>query len=94
MIYQQIYSNDQSLKTNHNNLLFFSQSGRRLKELRENRGMTQEDLGNRIGYTQQSIALKEQGKRQISICEVIPLSVALNLSPSEVLYLIGIDLND
>lgn len=94
MIYPKSYSTDSNSSEKSNNLLLFSQSGRRLRELRENRGITQEDLGNLLGYTRQSIGLKEQGKRQISACELIRFSKALNLSPTEILYLIGIEMND
>ena len=37
----------------------------RISELRKKYGYSQEDLGNKIGCTQQAISIIEQGKREI-----------------------------
>lgn len=90
MDYFQSYSENNSSSEKYAKLSYFNQSGIRLKKIRENRGITQEELGEKTGYCQMSISKKESGARQISVCDLISFAKALNLSPQEVLYILGI----
>jgi transcriptional regulator, XRE family len=58
----------------------------RLKELREEYNLTQEQLGEIIGYTQSGIARWEQAERQPDIDMLIKLAVFFNVSVD---YLVG-----
>ena len=91
MHYLQSYIENKNSPQKNNKLLLFNQQGIRLRKMRENRYITQEELGEILGYTQQSIALKEQGKRPISIYEFCRFSKALNLTVPEILYVLGIN---
>ena len=58
----------------------------RIKELREEYNLTQEQLGEIIGYTQSGIARWEQAERQPDINMLIKLSKFFNVSVD---YLVG-----
>lgn len=63
-----------------NNEHFFKELGARIATRRKELGMTQTDLGNRIGVTQQVIASYETASRQIPAWRVPELSKALDIS--------------
>lgn len=56
----------------------------RLRELREIRGMTQEDLAVRVGVSRQTIISLEKGKYNPSIFLAFKLARAFGLSIEEV----------
>ncbi|MEO5367882.1 MAG: helix-turn-helix domain-containing protein [Magnetococcus sp. WYHC-3] len=62
-------------KTEH----FFEELGARIVTRRKELAMTQTDLGNRIGVTQQVIASYETASRQIPAWRVPELSSALDM---------------
>lgn len=62
--------------------------GRRLKELRKEKGLTQEDLGNLVNVTKVSICCYENGTRTPSLETLIDLS---NIFEVNVDYLLGHD---
>jgi len=59
---------------------FFEALGARIVARRKELGMTQTDLGNRIGVTQQVIASYETASRQIPAWRVPDLAGALDMS--------------
>lgn len=58
----------------------------RIKELREAKGYTQEDLAQLAGVTGQAISFWETGKRNITTINAEKIAKALNVSPS---FLVG-----
>lgn len=63
-------------------------NGSRLKELRKNRGLTQEELGNTIGVTKASICCYEKGTRTPTLENLIDLMEFFGVNSN---YLIGSD---
>ena len=61
---------------------------KRLKKLRTDRGMTQQELGNLLNVTKVSICNYESGKRMASIDTLVDIS---NLFKVDLDYLIGTD---
>lgn len=59
---------------------FFEELGTRIVARRKELGITQTDLGNRIGVTQQVIASYETASRQIPAWRVPELTRALDMS--------------
>lgn len=57
--------------------------GKRIKELRNKLGISQEELGFRSGVHRTYIASLEVGKRNVSISTLEKIVVALNVSLSE-----------
>ena len=57
--------------------------GKRIKELRNNLGISQEELGFRSGVHRTYIASLEVGKRNISVATLEKIVNALNVSLSE-----------
>lgn len=57
--------------------------GRRIKELRNKLGISQEELGFRSGVHRTYIASLEVGKRNVSISTLEKIVIALNVSLSE-----------
>ncbi|MDK2888388.1 MAG: repressor LexA [Thermoanaerobacter sp.] len=56
---------------------YYEEIGRRIKKAREDRGLTQEQLGEKLGFTKTAINLYEKGKRRISIDDLKRISVIL-----------------
>lgn len=57
--------------------------GKRIKECREERGLTQEELGLRLGYNKSTIQRYESGQmRQIKLPVIHAIAVALEVNPS------------
>ena len=57
----------------------------RLKTLREQRGLTQKGLGDRIGVTQAAIARYETQNRGLTAAKILKLATALSVQPGEIL---------
>ena len=63
-------------------------NGNRLKELRKNKGLTQEALGNLLGVTKASICCYEKETRTPPVETIIDMMALYNVSSD---YLIGAD---
>ncbi len=61
----------------------------RLKEIRSQRGLSQEELAERAGISQNHLSQIECGKRQPSMAVAEALVIALNIPISDIL---GVDL--
>ena len=59
------------------------QFGRRLKDLREHRGMTQETLADLSGLHPTYISGIERGRRNVSLENIGRLAAAFGISPSD-----------
>ena len=57
--------------------------GRNVKQIRQNRGLTQEELAERSGFSQQYISGLEQGRRNPTIVSIYELATALGVSHME-----------
>ena len=56
-----------------------------LKEIRQDRSLSQEELGFESGYHRTYISLLERGRKSPSLNTVFQLATALELLPSEIL---------
>lgn len=56
--------------------------GMRIKSARENAGLTQDELGKKLGYSSMGISYFEKGLRKIKTEDIEKLAVALNMSVS------------
>ena len=59
--------------------------GQTLRELRKEKGLSQEDLAHESGLDRTFISLLERGKRQPSLGTTISIANALTLSASELI---------
>jgi len=59
-----------------------------LRDLRKERGLSQEDLGFESGYHRTYVSLLERGVKSPSLQTLFELSRALNIRPSELLALV------
>lgn len=57
-----------------------------LKELRTEKGLTQEEVGNRIGLTRQALSAYESGKRQPGIDILVKLAEIYEVDIETILY--------
>ena len=64
--------------------------GRRIKEERIKRGLTQEELGNMVGVSKTAISYYERGKEQPKMEKLKKLTEVLNLTPN---YIFGSEIN-
>ena len=62
--------------------------GKRLKELRKRKGLTQDELGNIINVTKVSICCYENGSRTPNMDTFLTLIETLDTTPN---YLLGVD---
>jgi transcriptional regulator with XRE-family HTH domain len=62
--------------------------GEVLQELRQNRGLSQEEFGFECELHRTYISLLERGKRIPSLTTIIQLASALNVPPSEIVRLV------
>ena len=67
------------------NEYFFEELGTRIVARRKELGLTQTELGDRIGVTQQVIASYETASRQIPACRVPELAGALDMPLEELM---------
>jgi transcriptional regulator with XRE-family HTH domain len=61
--------------------------GKTIKTLRENAGLTQEELARILGLTRPAVTEIEQGRRRVTSDELVRLSKALHASTDEILGL-------
>jgi XRE family transcriptional regulator, fatty acid utilization regulator len=59
--------------------------GKRIKELREQAGMTQEQLGEALGITHSAVSLIESGKRGLNVKTADKIAHALGVTLNELL---------
>jgi transcriptional regulator with XRE-family HTH domain len=59
--------------------------GARVREMRQKRGMTQVDLGERLGFPQNRVSEIENGSRSPTLVTILRLAVALECKPSALL---------
>jgi transcriptional regulator with XRE-family HTH domain len=59
------------------------QFGRRVRELREARGLTQEALAHRAGLHRAVVGFIERAEREVGVTTVWPLADALEVDPGE-----------
>ena len=57
--------------------------GKRVREIRLDCGVTQEQLAERAGFDRTYISLVERGKRNLSLLNVCQLAQALGQSPED-----------
>jgi transcriptional regulator with XRE-family HTH domain len=59
--------------------------GARVREIRQKRGMTQVELGERLGFQQNRVSEIENGSRSPTLVTILRLAVALQCKPSALL---------
>jgi transcriptional regulator with XRE-family HTH domain len=59
--------------------------GEVLKQLRSDRGLSQEELGFESGYHRTYISMLERGKKSPSLKTIFQIAKALEVSPSEIM---------
>ena len=59
--------------------------GNVLKQLRNDKGLSQEELGFESGYHRTYISLLERGKKSPSLKTIFQLAKALDVDPSEIM---------
>ncbi|MEW6586935.1 MAG: helix-turn-helix transcriptional regulator [Nitrospirota bacterium] len=60
--------------------------GKALKKLREDRGISQEELAYESGYHRTYISQLERGQKSPSMQTIFQLASALNVKPSEIVH--------
>ena len=68
-----------------NSKTFLKELGQRIVDLRKDADLTQTQLGNKIGVSQQIIASYENGQRNFPIVRLLDLAEVLETSPCELL---------
>jgi transcriptional regulator with XRE-family HTH domain len=64
---------------------FYEELGRRINDTRKQRGLTQEELAERVGLTRTSITNIEKGRQKVLSHLLVELSGALNIPLSDLL---------
>ncbi|KAM3108256.1 helix-turn-helix domain-containing protein [Phormidesmis sp. 146-33] len=64
---------------------FYEELGRRINATRKQRGLTQEELADRVGLTRTSITNIEKGRQKVLSHLLVELSDALNVSLHDLL---------
>jgi transcriptional regulator with XRE-family HTH domain len=62
-----------------------------IRQLREERALTQAQLGDRLGLTQRKVSLFESGDRRLDVIELIRIAKALGVGLTELLDRAGIE---
>lgn len=63
-------------------------TGRRIRELRVERGLSQKELAEQIGVAQNTVAQYEKGTAKTSLEVIVNLAVILNITTD---YLLGLE---
>lgn len=61
--------------------------GKNLQSIRKKRGMTQKELGDRIGLTREAVAAYEAGRSQLMVTTLMDMAIVLRVSVNEILRL-------
>lgn len=61
--------------------------GKRLQSIRKRRGLTQKELGEKIGLTREAIASYESGRSHLMIITLIDMAAAMRVTVNEILGL-------
>jgi len=61
--------------------------GKNLQSIRKRRGLTQNELGEKIGLTREAVTSYEAGRSHLSDTTIIDMSAALRVSVNEILGL-------
>jgi len=61
--------------------------GKKIQAVRKRRGLTQNELGEKLGLTREAIASYETGRTQLLITTLLDMSSVLRVSVSEILNL-------
>jgi transcriptional regulator with XRE-family HTH domain len=61
--------------------------GKRLQTLRKRRGLTQKELGEKIGLTREAVASYEAGRSHLMVITLLDMSTALRVNVNEILGL-------
>lgn len=56
--------------------------GKKIRELRESQGMTQEELAHKVGYKSRVSINKIELQRDLPIKKIVPIANALGISPN------------
>ena len=65
--------------------------GKRVREFREELGVSQEELADRVGLDRTYISAVERGKYNVSLINICKLALVLKKQPSELL--VGVNLS-
>jgi transcriptional regulator with XRE-family HTH domain len=71
--------------TKHNKRSIEELFGDALKQLRNDKGLSQEELGFESGYHRTYISLLERGKKSPSLKTIFQLAKALDVTPSDIM---------
>ena len=72
-------------KTKHNKSSIEERFGNVLKQLRSDKGLSQEELGFESGYHRTYISMLERGKKSPSLKTIFQLAKALDVEPSKIM---------
>jgi transcriptional regulator with XRE-family HTH domain len=64
---------------------FYAEVGQKVKQARERRGLTQEELSSQVSLTRTSITNIEQGRQKFMLHTLIQMAAALAVAPSSLL---------
>lgn len=67
------------------NQSFYRELGRRIREAREEKHLTQEALATRVSLTRTSVTNIEKGRQQLLVHTLVQISAALNVTPEVLL---------
>lgn len=70
------------MKNDEQEAVFYSAMGERIRQQRSRKGMTQAELGGKIGVNESAISLYERGDRKPSASKLVGIAFALGLDPS------------
>ena len=62
-------------------------TGKNLQSIRKRRGLTQRELGDKIGLTREAVAAYEAGRSQLMVTTLMDMAVVLQVSVNEILRL-------
>ena len=61
--------------------------GKKLQDLRKENGMTQRELGDRLGYSNQTVSFWESGRREPDLDALVAIAKVFDVSVD---YLLGV----